>query len=65
MNGEKPQIPALGYTWKTLPNLNREIWKKYKKMIMEEAKEMMETLFTSVQKLIELHSEEEFFTKKK
>lgn len=65
MKGEKPNMPAKGYTWKTLPNLNREIWKKYKEISLEEAKEMLETSFASVQVVIEKHSEEELFTKKK
>ncbi|MEM6841201.1 MAG: ClbS/DfsB family four-helix bundle protein [Bacteroidota bacterium] len=31
IQGEKPDIPAKGYTWKTVPELNRKIWEKYKK----------------------------------
>jgi hypothetical protein len=30
MKGEKPDMPAKGYTWKTTPELNRWIWEKYK-----------------------------------
>lgn len=65
MKGEKPHMPALGYTWKTLPDLNREIWKKYKNISLKEAKKLLKTSFTSVQKVIEKHSDEELFTKKK
>jgi len=28
MQGQKPEMPAKSYTWKTLPDLNREIWQK-------------------------------------
>ena len=65
MNGEKPDMPAKGYTWKTLPDLNREIWKKYQDVHLAEAKELLQTSFDSVQKIIEKHSDEELFTKKK
>jgi len=65
MRGEKPDMPASGYTWKTLPDLNREIWKKYKDISLEEATGMLQTSFTAVQKIIETHSEEDLFTKKK
>jgi len=65
MNGRKPDMPAKGYTWKTLPDLNREIWKKYKDINLKIAKELLETSFNSVQKVIEKFSEEDLFTKKK
>jgi len=65
MSGKKPDMPAKGYTWKTLPELNREIWKKYKDVNLAEAKEMLQTSFASVRKIIEKHSDEELFTKKK
>ena len=65
MTGKKPDMPARGHTWKTLPELNREIWKKYKDTGLEQARKMLETSFRSVQKIIEKHSEEELFTKKK
>lgn len=65
MEGNKPDMPAKGYTWKTLPDLNLEIWKNYKDLEFEEAQKMLETSFNSVRKIIEKHSEEELFTKKK
>jgi hypothetical protein len=36
MAGGKPKIPAEGYTWKTLPDLNREIQIKYAKTDLED-----------------------------
>lgn len=57
-------MPAKGYTWKTLPDLNREIWKKYQDLNLQKAKEMLETSFNSVQKIIQKHSHEDLFTKK-
>lgn len=64
MNGNKPDMPTKGYTWKTLPDLNREIWKKYQDLNLQKAKEMLETSFNSVQKIIQKHSHEDLFTKK-
>lgn len=64
MIGDEPDMPAKGYTWKTLPDLNREIWKKYRDMGVEEAKELLETSFTSIREIIKELSEQELFTKK-
>ncbi len=58
-------MPAKGYTWETLPDLNREIWKKYQDVNLTEAKEMLQTSFDSVQEIIEKNAEEDLFTKKK
>ncbi len=65
MSGDKPDMPAKGYTWKTLPDLNREIWKSYQDVNLAEARELLQTSFDSVQKIIEKHPDEELFTKKK
>ena len=32
MSGNKPAMPAEGYTWKTVPDLNLKIWEKYQLM---------------------------------
>lgn len=65
MKGTKPDMPAKGYTWKTLPDFNREIWKKYNGIAFEEAKKMLDESFHSVQNLIMKHSNEDLFEKKK
>lgn len=65
MNGEKPDMPAKGYTWKTLPELNKKIWQEYKNVKFEEAKELLDSSFFKVQKLIANHSNEELFEKKR
>ena len=65
MNGQKPDMPAKGYSWKTLPDLNREIWRNYKDIGLEEAKKMLASSFESMQQIITKHTEEELFTKKK
>lgn len=64
MSGEKPYMPSKGYTWKTLPNLNQKIWEKYQQTSLLEAKKLLNSSFQKVQNLINVHSNEELFTKK-
>ena len=65
MKGEKPDMPAKGYTWKTLPELNREIWTKYKDYGLESSQKLLDQSFAQIQEVINGHSQEELFEKKK
>lgn len=65
MNGEKPDIPAKGYTWKTTPELNRAIFDKYISVSFDEAKAMLNNSFLEIRKLIDSHSDDELFEKKR
>ena len=65
MSGVKPNMPATGYTWKTVPDLNLEIWKKYQTVSYSEVYEMLQKSFLEIQKLINSHSDEELFEKKR
>lgn len=65
MSGQKPEMPATGYTWKTLPDLNSVIFEKYNTTKLEKARKMLEDSFNEVQKLIQKHSNEELFEKKR
>ena len=65
MTGEKPEMPAKGYTWKTTPDLNRWIWEKYGDTDLAAVKKMLDQSFVDLRKIIESHSDEELFTKKK
>jgi hypothetical protein len=65
MSGEKPEMPAPGYTWKTCSDLNKEINKKYNKTKLKDAKNLLKTTHDAVGTLINSHSNEELFTKKK
>lgn len=38
MKGERPEMPAKGYTWKTIPELNKWIWEKYSDIKLEDEK---------------------------
>ncbi|MEQ9412234.1 MAG: ClbS/DfsB family four-helix bundle protein [Cyclobacteriaceae bacterium] len=65
MKGEKPEIPAKGYTWKTLPDLNRVIWKKYNHVDLKKIIKWLNESFNQVQKLIAQHTDKELFEKKR
>jgi len=65
MQGEKPDMPAKGYTWKTTPELNRWIWEKYTDTPPAAAKNNLKSSFMQVRSLIEKHNDEELFEKKR
>lgn len=65
MSGQKPEMPAKGYTWKTTPELNKWIWEKYRQTSLDKAKESLESSFQQVRKMIESHSDEELFERKR
>lgn len=65
MKGDKPDIPAKGYNWRTTPDLNREIWKKYRNTPLVEVKELLKSSHGKVWKLIQKHSNEELFERKR
>lgn len=65
MKGEKPDMPAKGYSWKTTPALNKWIWEKYGSADLEEVRKSLKNSFMELQKIIQKHSNEELFEKKR
>lgn len=65
MNGKKPEMPASGYTWKMNAELNKVIWEKYQFTSLADARKILNTSFSEVRDIIEKHSDEDLFTKKK
>jgi hypothetical protein len=65
LTGEKPDIPTKGYTWKTLPDLNKEIQNMYVTMTLEEARSHFISSFDHIRELIKNRSNEELFEKKR
>ncbi|MEM1258858.1 MAG: ClbS/DfsB family four-helix bundle protein [Bacteroidota bacterium] len=65
MSGEKPNMPAKGHTWRTLPDLNKEIQKRYAQVKLGDAKGLLRQSYKTVLKIIEMHTDEELFAKKK
>lgn len=64
MTGEKPDMPAPGYTWKMLPELNKQIREQYLDTSLEDITRMIKTSNKRLMKVMEGHSNEELFTKK-
>jgi Uncharacterized conserved protein len=58
-----PVVPGEGYTWKTLPDLNLKIWKKYQDTDLESSKQMLMESHTMIMNLIETHTNDELFLK--
>ncbi len=65
MSGQKPDMPAKGYTWKTLPDFNKKIWEQYNTTPLAEVKKLLAQSHKKVQQLIAKHTDEELFEKKK
>lgn len=65
MKGEKPDMPAKGYRWKDLPELNLKIREAYNNNDFENVKEMLDESYKEVLSLIQKHSDEELFEKKR
>jgi hypothetical protein len=65
MSGKKPAIPAEGVTWQTLPVLNHRIYEKYKGTELKEAITLFKKSHKKIMDLIEKHTDDELFTKKK
>jgi len=58
-------MPAEGYTWKTLPDLNKKIWKDTQHLDLISAKKLLDKSFKKVQAVITNHSDNELFEKKR
>jgi len=65
MTGEKPEMPAKGYTWKTTSDLNHKIWRKYNNEGLDEVRTDLDKSYAQLQKLIKKHNNNELFEKKR
>ncbi|MDO4879930.1 MAG: ClbS/DfsB family four-helix bundle protein [Capnocytophaga sp.] len=65
MQGEKPKIPKEGYALADTPKLNRAIWEECQKVSLIEMLSLLETSHNKVYQIIEKHTDDELFTKKK
>lgn len=64
MDGRMPAMPAQGYSWRTVPDLNRKIHGLYQRVSLLEIEALLKLSHANVHALIEKHSDEELFTKK-
>ncbi|GHV07392.1 hypothetical protein AGMMS50229_14150 [Campylobacterota bacterium] len=65
MAGKKPAIPAEGITWQTLPILNHRIYEKYRGTDLEKSISLFKESHNKIMDIIEKHTDDELFTKKK
>ncbi|GAB3001143.1 ClbS/DfsB family four-helix bundle protein [uncultured Cyclobacterium sp.] len=65
MKGQQPNIPAKGYTWKTLPELNRKIQEENKTLLLEEAIDLVRGSHKKIHIIMDQHTNEELFEKKR
>ncbi len=65
MIGEKPAMPAEGYSWKMMPALNQHIREHYRSVSLDEARRALQESYAQVQQIIIRHSDEELFEKKR
>ena len=65
MAGIKPDMPKKGFTWRTLPALNRIIWETYKDEKFDVALQKLKESHKKIRNLIDSHSDIDLFTKKK
>lgn len=63
IEGGMPEVPGKGYTWRTLPGLNQEIWAQYQDVSLEDAKRMLRESHDTILRLIESHTNDELFEK--
>lgn len=63
-SGDKPIMPAEGYSWKDTQALNRKIWEDYQGVELEQIRKKLNESFLLIQEIIHNHSTEELFTKK-
>ncbi len=65
MKGQKPEMPAKGYTWKETKKLNNDIWEKYRNYQLKEIKGSLDKTHSKLQSIIVKHHEQELFEKKR
>lgn len=65
MKGNKPEMPAKGYTWKMTPELNKAIQKQYSRTDLDDIHKRLNESHEKVQDIINKHTGEELFEKKK
>jgi hypothetical protein len=62
--GGTPAVPGPGYTWRTLPDLNRVIWQRCQDVDLVTTRADLDRSHRAVRALIESRTEEELFGKR-
>lgn len=61
--GDKPDMPAKGYTWKTTPELNAAIWARYQGTSLTLVRRKLATTHDALLDIITARTNDELFTK--
>ncbi len=64
MDGDIPFMPAPGYKWRSIKQLNILIWENYQDVTLNQAIKKLKLSHQRVMELINSHSNEEIMTKK-
>lgn len=65
MAGSKPDMPAVGYTWKTTPELNAAIWAKYQRTTLDRVRVLFDSSHNRLLTLVAQHTDANLFTKRR
>lgn len=65
MKGEEPPMPAPGYKWNQLSDLNLMIWEKCQQIPLSEIRKNLDQSHQKSMEIIKAHSQEELFEKKR
>jgi hypothetical protein len=62
LRGEKPALPAEGFNWRQLPQLNQHIYEQYHERDLNEILERSRLSYREIYQLVESLPEEDLFT---
>jgi hypothetical protein len=65
MKGDKPTIPAKGYTWKTTPALNEMLRARHRDTALSVVRDELLASHGAIRDLIDSHTDAELFTKQR
>ena len=65
MKGDKPDMPAKGYSWKDTKELNKKIWEDYRNHKLDNIRIVLNDSYLELQKIIDKHTDAELFEKRR
>ena len=63
IEGGLPEVPGKGYTWRTLPGLNKEIWEECQGVSLQEAKILLKNSHKTIIEIVDGHINTELFAR--
>ena len=65
MSGDKPDMPAKGYSWQKLPDLNKSIHEKHLGLSLDDARKKLDESNQDILAIVGKRTNEELFEKKR